>query len=71
MINVSVDIEKVIEEMVEAGQVDQEDDKFEEIRLLDTNDENVKIYLTSFYLYYELYSKEIESISFDGYFLVK
>ena len=70
-INVSVDIEKFIEEMVEAEQVDQEDDKFEEIRLLDTNDENVKIYLTSFYLYYELYSKEIESISFDGYFLVK
>lgn len=70
-INVSVDVEKFIEEMVEAEQVDQEDDKFEEIRLLDTSDENVKIYLTSFYLYYELYSKEIESISFDGYFLVK
>lgn len=68
---IEVDFQNLIDQMIKAYSVDKEDETFELYRWVDTNDKNIKIYLTSFHMSYEMYTREIESFSVDGYILVK
>ena len=68
---IGVDFKNLIEQMIKADSINREDEIFELHRWVDTNNENIKIYLTAINISYEKYTNEIESFSVDGYILVK
>lgn len=70
-IKVTVDLENFIREMYKAQKGKNKNEIFEKIRLLETSDENVMFYVTEFSLSYEMYKNNLESISIEGYILVK
>lgn len=70
-INVTVDLENFLRQMYDAEKTNTKESRFEEVRCLETSDENVMFYVTHFSLSYESYQNELEYISIDGYLLVK
>lgn len=70
-IKVTVDIQDFVKQMKEADKNNTKNITFEKNRYLKTSDENITFFVTSFVITYELYSNEIDSVSLDGYLLVK
>ena len=70
-IKVSVDLENFFREMYKAEKSNNKEKVFEQIRYLQTSDENVVFYVTNFSVNYETYSNKLEHVSVDGYLLVK
>ena len=57
--------------MIDADKKDNTDAAFEKYRLLETDNENIKVYLTNFSMSYEIYTKKTSYIEVSGYILVK
>ena len=71
IIKVTVDIEDFLRQMYEADKTNTKESKFEEIRYLKTSNEDVVFCVSNFSISYESYRNKLETISLDGYLLVK
>ena len=70
-VNVTIDLQEFMNKMIDADKKDNTDAAFEKYRLLETDNENIKVYLTNFSMSYEIYTKKTSYIEVSGYILVK
>lgn len=66
-----VNLQELIDKMIKADISGDVDEIFKENRILETEDGNIKVYLTNFSMEYEIYTKSISSVNIGGYILVK
>lgn len=70
-LEVTVNLENTLKEMYKAEKNNTKEDTFENVRYLQTSDENIMFYITEISVSYETYSNKYEHLSIDGYLLVK
>lgn len=70
-INEKMDLQKLTKLLIDADMNRNAEEVFSNNNLVDTENENVKVYLTSISFSYEVYTKEIKYVNVSGYILVK